>query len=68
MKRQLPSQTLEESLILSGATYLVFRMGYNRRALKARTGFACGLCVAAFFLLSPTGATLADPKRPRNVN
>jgi hypothetical protein len=48
--------------------YLVFRMGYDRRALKAWTGLACGLCVAAFFLLPPAGATLADPKWPRNVN
>jgi hypothetical protein len=36
--------------------------------LKAWTGLACGLCVAAFFLLPPAGATLADPKWPRNVN
>ena len=48
--------------------YLVFRLGYDRRALKAWTGLACGLCVAAFFLLPPAGATLADPKWPRNVN
>ena len=48
--------------------YLVFRLGYDRRALKAWTGLACVLCLAAFFLLPPAGATLADPKWPRNVN
>ena len=29
---------------------------------------ACGLCLAAFFLLPPAGATLADPKLPRHIN
>ena len=48
--------------------YLVFCLGYDRRALKAWTGLACGLCLVAFFLLPPAGATLADPKLPRNVN
>ena len=48
--------------------FLVFRLGYDRRALKLWTGLACGLCLAAFFLLPPAGATLADPKWPRNVN
>jgi hypothetical protein len=48
--------------------YLVFRLGYDRRALKAWTGLPCGLCLVAFFLLPPAGATLADPKWPRNVN
>ena len=48
--------------------YLVFRLGYDRRALKAWTGLACGLCLVAFFLLPPAGATLADSKVPRNIN
>jgi hypothetical protein len=48
--------------------YLVFRLGYDRRALKAWTGLACGLSLVAFFLLPPAGAILADPKLPRNVN
>jgi hypothetical protein len=48
--------------------YLVFRLGYDRRALKMWTGMACGLCLAAFFLLPPAGAILADPKWPRNIN
>ena len=48
--------------------YLVFRLGYDRRALKGWTGLACGLCLYAFFLVPPAGAILADPKLPRNVN
>ena len=48
--------------------YLVFRLGYDRRAFKAWTGLAGGLCLVAFFLLPPAGAVLADPKYPRNVN
>ena len=48
--------------------YLVFRLGYDRRALKLWTALACGLSLVAFFLLEPAGAVLADPKLPRNVN
>ena len=48
--------------------WLVFRLGYDRRALKAWTRLACGLCLVAFYFLPPAGATLADPKLPRNVN
>jgi hypothetical protein len=48
--------------------YLVFRLGYDRRAFKLWSALACGLCLVAFFLLPPAGATLADPKWPRNVN
>lgn len=48
--------------------YLVFRLGYDRRALKLWTGLAALLCLVAFFLLPPAGAILADPKWPRNIN
>jgi hypothetical protein len=48
--------------------YLVFRLGYDRRALKVWTVLACVLCLAAFFLLPPAGAILADEKLPRNIN
>ena len=48
--------------------YLVFRLGYDRRALKVWTALACGLCLVAFFLLPPAGAIQADPKWPRDVN
>jgi hypothetical protein len=48
--------------------YLVFRLGYDRRALKAWTGLACGLCLCSFFFVPPAGAILANPEWPRNVN
>ena len=48
--------------------YLVLRLGYDRRALKAWTVLAWLLCAIAFLFLPPAGATLADPKLPLNVN
>jgi hypothetical protein len=48
--------------------FLVFRMGYDRRALWLWTRLAAGLCLVSFFLLPPAGAILADPKLPRNVD
>ena len=48
--------------------FLVLRLGYDRRALKAWTALASALCLVAFFLLPPAGAQLADPKLPLNVN
>ena len=48
--------------------FLVFRLGYDRRALKGWAGSAAGLCLVAFFLLPPAGAVLQDPNLPRNVN
>jgi hypothetical protein len=48
--------------------YLVYRMGYDRRALKWWTVLACALCLISFFLLPPAGAVLANVKIPRNIN
>ncbi len=48
--------------------YLVLRLGYNRRALKAWTALAWLLCVISFFFLPPAGASLADSNLPLNVN
>lgn len=48
--------------------YLVFKLGYDRRALKGWTVFASALCLVAFFFLPKTGETLPDPNLPRNVN
>lgn len=48
--------------------FLVWRLGYDRRALWAWTGLAWGLCIIAFFFLPPAGAALPDPNIPRNVN
>jgi len=48
--------------------FLVFRLGYDKRALKGWTATSIGLCLIAFFLLPPAGAALTDPNLPRNVN
>ncbi len=48
--------------------FLVKRLGYDQRALKAWSGLAAILCLVAFFLLPPAGAALANPSFPRNVN
>ncbi len=48
--------------------FMVARLGYDRRALKAWTGLAFGLCLISYFWLPPAGAGLADPKIPVNVN
>jgi hypothetical protein len=48
--------------------YLVYRLGYDRRALKLWTALGGALCLVAFFLLPPAGAVLADPKWPRDIN
>jgi hypothetical protein len=48
--------------------FLTWRLGYDRRALRAWTILAWSLCVLAFFFLPPAGAVLPDPNIPRNVN
>ncbi|MDP1588762.1 MAG: hypothetical protein Q8M07_13515 [Prosthecobacter sp.] len=48
--------------------FLVFKLGYDRRALKGWTASASGLCLAAFFLFPKAGETLPDPNLPRNIN
>jgi len=48
--------------------YLVYKLGYDRRALLAWSSLSLVLCLIAYFLLPPAGAMLADPKLPRNVN
>ncbi len=48
--------------------YLVYKLGYDRRALFAWSSLSLVLCLIAYFLLPPAGAMLADPKLPRNVN
>lgn len=47
---------------------LVWRLGYDRRALKAWTILGWALCLIAYFLLPPAGAHLPDPNTPVNVN
>ena len=46
--------------------FLVFKLGYDRRALWAWTALAVTLCLIAFFFLPPAGP--GDPMLPRNVN
>jgi len=48
--------------------YLVFKLGYDRRALLGWTVLTVVLCLIAYFLLPPAGAVLADPMLPRNVD
>ncbi len=48
--------------------YVVAKLGYNRRALRAWTLLGWALCLIAFFFLPPAGAKLADPNTPLNVN
>ncbi len=48
--------------------YLVYKLGYDRRALVGWSTLSLGLCLTAYFLLPAAGAELADPKLPRNVN
>ena len=48
--------------------YLVYRLGYDRRALPIWTLTAWCLILVSFFLLPPAGAELAFPNQPHNVN
>ncbi|HRH97452.1 MAG TPA: hypothetical protein PLB55_16040 [Prosthecobacter sp.] len=48
--------------------FLVFKLGYDHRALKGWTASASGLCLVAFFFLPKAGETLPDPNLPRNIN
>ncbi|EKJ99262.1 hypothetical protein RBSH_05438 [Rhodopirellula baltica SH28] len=48
--------------------YLVWRLGYDRRALVAWTGTAWLLLLICYFLMPPAGATLDFPNQPHNIN
>ncbi len=48
--------------------YLTRRLGYDRRALLGWTLICIALCLAAFYLLPPAGAVLANAQLPRNVD
>jgi len=48
--------------------WLVWRLGYDRRALAGWTGLAWGLVLVCFFLLPPPPAPADDPNKPVNVN
>jgi hypothetical protein len=48
--------------------FLVFRLGYDPRALKGWAAMATGLCLAAYFFFPKAGEVLTDPDLPRNIN
>ncbi len=48
--------------------WLLFRLGYNKRALLAWTGLAAGLVLVCYFLTPPAGAHLANDNAPVNIN
>jgi hypothetical protein len=48
--------------------WLLFRLGYDERALWGWTGLAAGLMLAGYWLGLPAGAHPADPNVPVNLN
>lgn len=48
--------------------WLVWRLGYDRRALVGWTAVAVGLLVVCFFLMPPPPAPAANPNLPVNIN
>lgn len=48
--------------------WLLFRLGYDGRALRAWSGLAAVLLLASYFFTLPAGAHPADPNTPVNLN
>jgi hypothetical protein len=48
--------------------WLLFRLGYDRKALSAWTVLAAGLVLVCYFFTPPAGAHLANPNVPININ
>jgi hypothetical protein len=48
--------------------WLLFRLGYDKRALFAWTGLAAALGFVCYFFTPPAGAHPADPDLPININ
>lgn len=48
--------------------FMVRRLGYDRRALRAWAVLGWGLCLVAYFWLPSAGTVLPDPKIPVNIN
>jgi hypothetical protein len=48
--------------------FVVWKLGYNRRALPAWTALAWALMLVAFFFLPPAGAILPNPQTPVNID
>ena len=70
--RQLPLFTRGLSLFHGWLplllVWLLFRLGYDKRALFAWTGLAAGLVLVCYFFTPPAGAHLANPNLPININ
>ena len=70
--RQLPLFTRGLSLFHGWLplllVWLLFRLGYDQRALAAWTGLALGLVCLCYFFTPPAGAHPANPKAPININ
>jgi hypothetical protein len=48
--------------------WLLFRLGYDKRALSAWTILAAGLGFVCYFVSPPAGAHLSNPNLPLNIN
>jgi hypothetical protein len=48
--------------------WLLFRLGYDKKALPAWTGLAAGLVLVCYFFTPPAGAHLASANVPININ
>ena len=48
--------------------WLIFRLGYDQRALAAWTALAAGLVLACYFFTPAPRAHLSDPNLPVNLN
>ena len=48
--------------------WLLFRLGYDKRALSAWTVLAAALGIVCYFFTPPSGSHLADPNLPININ
>jgi hypothetical protein len=70
--RQLPLFTRGLSLFHGWLplllVWLLFRLGYDKRALSAWTVVAAGLVLVCYFFTPPAGAHLANPNIPININ
>jgi len=70
--RQLPLFTRALSLFHGWLplllVWLLFRLGYDKRALPAWTVVAAGLVFVCYFFTPPAGAHLANPNTPININ
>src|SRR5664279_2643164 len=48
--------------------WLLFRLGYDKRALPAWTVLAATLCIVCYFFTPAAGSHLANPNVPININ